>query len=114
MGAKIFKFSEIWTRDILDPPEMSIEINHRMVRQTWYRTATNSTTIVPVRDIDTQNLNVLVSEFCEEYKCKTYEVPDIVLVFNKILWVNWATSVRFQTYDYKMMRIGIILKDTLE
>ena len=113
MNLKFFKILRIWDQKYFEPklPEMSIDINHRMVRQALYRTATNSTTII--RDIDTQNLNVLVSEFCEEYKCKTYEVPDIVLVFNKILWVNWATSGRFQTYTNKMMRIGIILKDIL-
>ena len=113
MNLKFFKILRIWDQKYFEPklPEMSIDINHRMVRQALYRTATNSTTII--RDIDTQNLNVLVSEFCEEYKCKTYEVPDIVLVFNKILWVNWATSGRFQTLANKMMHVGIILKDTL-
>ena len=74
--------------------EMSIDNNHRMARETWHRTATNSTTII--HTTDTQNLDILVSEFCAKYTCKPYEVPNVVLVFNKILWVNWATSGRFQ------------------
>ena len=73
--------------------EMSIHNDHRMARQTWHRTATNSTTII--HTIDTQNLNILVSEFCAKHTCKPYEVPNLVLVFNKILWVNWATSGGF-------------------
>ena len=73
---------------------MSIDIDHRMARQTWLRTATNSTTII--RKINTHSLNILVSEFCEVNKCIPYEVPNLVLVFNQILWVNWATSGGFQ------------------
>ena len=35
----------------------------------------------------------LVSEFCKIHKCKPYTPPDIAIIFNKILWANWATSV---------------------
>lgn len=73
---------------------MSIDIDHHMARQIWLRTATNSTTVI--RKINTHSLNILVSEFCEVNKCIPYEVPNLVLVFNKILWVNWATSGGFR------------------
>ena len=51
-------------------------------------TATTQTT-------NTQNVNLLVSEYCKEHECKPYTPPDIAILFNKILWANWATSVRF-------------------
>ena len=74
--------------------ESSIDFGHRTAT---YSTATNSMAIT-ARRIDTQNVNLLVSEYCEEIvkvtneTCKTYKPPDVVLAFNKILWVNWATS----------------------
>ena len=88
LGPEIF-----WTQ-IGKSSEMSIDIDHQMARQIWHRTATNSTTII--RKINTHSLNILVSEFCEVNKCIPYEVPNLVLVFNQILWVNWATSGGFQ------------------
>ena len=74
--------------------ESSIDFGHRTAT---YSTTTNSMAIT-ARRIDTQNVNLLVSEYCEEIvkvtneTCKTYKPPDVVLAFNKILWVNWATS----------------------
>ena len=43
---------------------------------------------------DPQNVNLLVSEYCSLNKteCKPYTPPDIAILFNKILWANWATS----------------------
>ena len=98
LGPEIF-----WTQ-IGKSSEMSIDIDHQMARQIWHRTATNSTTII--RKINTHSLNILVSEFCEVNKCIPYEVPNLVLVFNQILWVNWATSGRFQIDAHWMASIG--------
>jgi len=43
---------------------------------------------------DPQNVNLLVSEYCSLNKteCKPYTPPDVAILFNKILWANWATS----------------------
>ena len=46
---------------------------------------------------DPQNVNLLVSEYCTQNitECKPYTPPDVAFLFNKILWVNWATSGGF-------------------
>jgi len=43
---------------------------------------------------DPQNVNLLVSEYCRQNitECKPYTPPDVAILFNKILWANWATS----------------------
>lgn len=53
---------------------------------------TNSTANTQNIHTDTQNVNLLVSEYCKTNECKPYTPPDIAILFNKILWANWATS----------------------
>ena len=41
----------------------------------------------------TENSQInLVSEYCKLFECKPYTPPDIAILFNKILWANWAIS----------------------
>jgi len=78
-------------------------INHRIARETDNGMSTNSTTITQNTNTqntytDTQNVNLLVSEYCKIHngttlECKPFTPPDIAFIFNKILWANWATSV---------------------
>ena len=46
----------------------------------------NATTITENSQIN------LVSEYCKISECKPYVTPDIAILFNKILWANWAIS----------------------
>ena len=46
----------------------------------------NATTITENSQIN------LVSEYCKISECKPYAPPDIAILFNKILWANWAIS----------------------
>jgi len=71
-------------------------------------TATTQTT-------NTQNVNLLVSEYCEKYECKPYTPPDIAILFNKILWANWATSALVTIIGITVMyRKWIKRKKTVE
>ena len=59
--------------------------------------STTNTQTANTQTINIQNVNLLVSEYCNQNHtyCSPYTPPDIAIIFNKILWANWATSGGF-------------------
>lgn len=45
----------------------------------------------------------IVSEYCKINECKPYETPDVVILFNKILWVNLVISTLVTLFGIVVM-----------
>ena len=45
----------------------------------------------------------IVSEYCKAFECKDYETPEVVILFNKILWANWAISASVTLFGIVVM-----------